>query len=936
IFLSQGDKNEIIVSSQIYAAAKYNWDLEEMPADFDIKKYRLVGRKDKVDRIKSRTAVNMVGVDFEMDRLRRTYFRALERERMEHLVVLGEMGVGKSSLFQSFIDELDDKAQIIRAEARPYHSAIPFSMIINFIKDMLRGQFGQAETNITENLSKYLKGVIEDPVAHQKVIDALKPLLDAESDSTKGANIGQMVGRALEITLRDMAKNKPVIAVFEDVQWSDEQSKLILHYFVTNEKLKGRVFFLFSGRDEENFPSGFFVKPPLVMGNMDSSMARKFVEGHFLNAESAQNMINEIVKRGEGNPFFLKELINSTIDLGFCQAQDEYGGKLILTRSGPEQPDLGMSSPTLEGIITSRLDSLDHNLRRVLRLAAVFGRSFSKELLNQLINEDSSDFLEQLIKRRVIKRHGESNKYSFIQQIVRDFAYKGLPDEIKRQAHLEVAKIKLESPAYHAAHDDPVIAAHFEQGGDRKSAAKHYLSAAHHARKLASNTEAERHYQKVLELVSEDKELVFHAHKDLEVIYHNLGARDGQMKHISNMQTLAEEEGNDQWKAIALCRRMAYYQGIGEPNKTLELFDRVITVAQRCEDYYCQADAHRILARAKLDLGEIEEALRVVDKGVSIVEKRPEISSIMADLFHIRGNALFYRGKMDQAIETYLKALEMFREEHKRTQESTILMNLGFLSSIYGDYDKAIGYYKKAYDIDLEKGDKINTGIKLANLAQTHIELGNYSSAKRLLREARKLCEHTRDTGALSDTTLTLAQLKIRQGEYVEAMRHIQTGIEYALSAKSRIDEIRGLLLWAECQLEDPDGNYQRALEKSSEAISLSEKAKLPDGLIHGLILKARALLMLEKPEEAVHYSAQAVAFTTVSKIQGVDTIYHTHGLVMKALKEPYFAQLFILKAFDEIHRKVSLMGHEKQKQRYLSVKPASDILRDYKKFDAK
>lgn len=360
------------------------------------------------------------------------------------------------------------------------------------------------------------------------------------------------------------------------------------------------------------------------------------------------------------------------------------------------------------------------------------------------------------------------------------------------------------------------------------------------------------------------------------------------------------------------------------------LFDQVLEVSRRADDHYCQADAYRILARAKLDLGEIEQALGCVEKGLELVEKYPEISAIQPDLLHIRGNSLYYRGHMDEAIQTYIKALEMFRKEHKRTQESTILMNLGFLSAINGAYERAISYYKKAYDIDIEKGDRLNTGIKLANLAQTHIELGNFSKAKKLLKEARKLCELTRDTGAISDTTLTIAQLKIRAERHVEAMRHVMNGIEYALSANSRIDEIRGLLLWAECQLDDPEGNYSVALQKATEAISLSEKAKLPDGLIHGLSLRARALLLLKKPDDAVRFSSQSVAFTTVSKIQGVDTIYHVHGLVMRALGEEYWAKLFLQKARDEVMRKAGLLSQEKQKERYLSVKPAVDILRDY------
>jgi eukaryotic-like serine/threonine-protein kinase len=932
--LAKYSTNEIIVSPQIYSVAKYNWDMEELGDDLAMKKYKLLGLKDYTERRKSRAADRLVGVSFEIDRLKRTFLRVLEKQEMGHLVILGEMGVGKTSIIQSFITEMRSKAQVVRSEARPFHSAIPFSMVINFVKDMIRSHYGNAEHDFVDHLDEYLKGIIDDDLSHKKVMHTLNPLLDSSEESTKGSNINVLVASAIEVILKAMSRKTPVIAIFEDLQWSDEQSKKILQFLLEKDHFNGKVFLVFSGREEENFPEGFFKKHPLHMHNMEKSTAIKYVESHFVIPEDAEITINDIVNKAEGNPFFLKELIAATVDMGISIPQPKFGGKLILSKSGVDSGDLGLSSPTLEGIISSRLDALEPNLKSILRLAAVFGRSFKKEMLNEMIGEDTSEFIEKIIQKKILRQHGSSDKYSFIQQIVRDFAYKGIPEEEKQRAHLEIANLKIKNNSGAVAIDVPVIAGHFERGGDRKNAAKYYLQAAHHARRLGSNAEAKSHYLKVLELVPDDKSLEYHAHKDLESIYNNLGSRDGQMHHITQMDTLANEEENDHWKSEALCRRLAYHQGISELNKTIELFEKTIRTAVRAKDYYCQADAYRILARANIEMGEIEKAFDNVDKAVKLVREHSEISAIMADLLHIRGNALYYHGHMDRAIDTYKQALEMFRKDHKRTQESTILMNLGFLSAIIGSYETAIVYYKKSYNIDIEKGDRRNTGIKLANLAQTHIELGNYSSAKKLLKQAKKLCEQTRDTGALSDATLTIAQLKIRTGRYVDAMRHISNGIEYSLAAASKIDEIRGWLLYAECQLEDPEGNYNEALEKAEKSIIMSEKAEIPDALIHGLKLKARALMLMGRAEEALQYSAQAASYTMVSKIHGTDTVYHVHGLVMNALGKKYWAELFLRKAKEEVMRKASMLTMEKASDRFLAVKPAIDIILDLKEMD--
>ncbi|MBN2725145.1 MAG: protein kinase [Deltaproteobacteria bacterium] len=937
--LSRFAPGEVVVSQFIHAAAKYNWILEQIDESFGSPVYKLVRQKDKTARIMSRVGGHIFGRSFELDSIRKLYDKVFTTSRMHNIVVIGDMGLGKTSLIQTFLNDVKKSAIIIRAEARPYYSYTPFALIVSILKDIIR-----INTSISEGddylklLSVYLETILPSEETRNDVISSLGPILTTSDMEPESDDLKSLVIKSLETILKGIALQTPVILVIEDLQWSDTQSRNVLKAIIERDSINRKLLMLMSCREKENLDDTFYKFHPILLTNLDLETSRILVENRFVAPDTVQVLTDIIVKQGEGNPFFLNELVTSLHDMGIVSPSDSDTSKLVLAKPLTEDFHMEMS-PTLEGIISSRLDALEPQLRRVLRLAAVAGRTFTRKLLDTLAGISTENQISIFLEKKFIKKMDESDRYSFIQQIMRDYAYEGIPEDEKRSAHLSVAKFMVESPSYNATREDAIIAYHYESGGDKSNASVYYLAAAHHARKLASNQEAERHYRKVLSNLSNTNEpalkaTVFHAHKDLEMVYRNIGQRDFQMSEIRAMETLADEERNREWKSTALCRRLGYYQEIGDLKKTLEIFNESYSLAREVNDYYSMVDSLRILARAKIELGEIYTALEVIDQALDIVSKHKEISSIEADLFHIRGNAQFYIGNIDEALKTYSRAIELFRKEKRRTQEATILMNQGFLAAHQGRFEDALFYYKQAYQIDVEKGDRVHTGVKLSNLAQVHIELGNFGQAAKILKQARKLCEQTRDNSALSDSILTIAQLKIRTSKYAEAMAYISEGI--SLASESLIDEIRGRRLWAVCQIEDPEGSYMEALGQTDKVVELSKKAAVPDELILGLSYKALALLKLEQAKDAAIHSNKAVSYSVVVPVPNLEIIYWIHGMVMNALNEKFWAMKYLGKAKDEVLRKAKGLSQEKAREIYLSVNPAKEIIDTYNRFEDK
>ncbi len=925
---------EIIVSPYIYAAAKYNWEMESASPDPDNPVHRLIRLKDRDERLASRVGTDIVGRGFELDRIRDQFHHVRETSRPEHLVVLGEMGVGKSALLHEFIRTSKVKLEIIRAESRPYLQYAPFAFILDFIRDFARLNVDANSEDSLLKLYTALSHVVSDEASREAILKAFRPILDFRPDENAvHPNLGILVTRAMEILIAGIAQKRPVLAIFEDMQWADEQSKRILQELRERNRIRGPVLFVFTGRERQDVPAYFLTIRPILLHSLDEETSRKFVSSRFFAPEQVRPLIEAIISKGEGNPFYINEMIASLVDTGQFRTEGT-DKRLVLSRALPSELDVKLF-PTLEGILSSRLDALTPNLRRILRIASVLGRRFSKAALDTATGEDTEEALDAFIKKQLIRPPDSDNRYSFVQSMMRDYAYSSLPPEERSEAHRIQAESMIASDGYKPAIDDVLIARHLECSQQKEKAAEFYLSAAHHARKLGSNSNSEaiRHYQKVPELVPDRPDMVFHALRDSETILRSQGKREEQFEQIGRLLELANLHQNPEWKAEAFCRELAYYQETRESQKTAELFPRVFEAAQAVENPSFQVDALRILARSKVEMGELDAALDLLHNALALLDEHPQIERIRADVLHVMGNALYYRGRVDEAMESYHNAMELYRKYQRHTQESTILMNLGFLSAMRGYYEKALEYYKASYDIDREKGDRVYTGMKLANLAQAHIDLGNYDQARPLVKQARKLCEQTRDKSALADSYFTSALLRMRLERYDDSLRYIEEGLRLSREAESRLDEIRGLLLYAECLLENPNASAHDAASRAVEAARLAQDAETPAEMVHAFSLQARALLKIGNPEEAIGRSAHAVAFTVVQPVPGVEVVFYVHGKIMQTLGRSGWARLFLSKARDEVMRKANLLSQDKVRETYLSVYPARDILRDYLRF---
>ena len=202
-----------------------------------------------------------------------------------------------------------------------------------------------------------------------------------------------------------------------------------------------------------------------------------------------------------------------------------------------------------------------------------------------------------------------------------------------------------------------------------------------------------------------------------------------------------------------------------------------------------RASVSRTTALILANLGEYDTALPLVSDALDLYETNEPQSWNMAECCNIIGFISDGRGKYDEALQHYRKALEIDLKRLGENDSNTAACyhNIGSVYESQGKYDEALQYYRKALDINLkifgENHPRIATsyngiGLVYKNLAKYDEELQFFQKALEIRRAA--LGENHPDT-ATSYNNVGEAYADLKQ--YDEALQYVQKALEIDLSA---------------------------------------------------------------------------------------------------------------------------------------------------------
>jgi class 3 adenylate cyclase len=250
--------------------------------------------------------------------------------------------------------------------------------------------------------------------------------------------------------LRNAANVQPLVIVLEDLHWADKGTLDVLTHIARS--LEGaRLCIVGTYRDVE-VDRSHPLSGALAELRRITNFSRVTLRG--LSAEDVQKMLANIAGRDvpwalaeqvhrqtEGNPLFVQEVLRYLVEEGFLQ-RDSHGA---LQRPSSDI-SLAMQIPEgLRDVIGKRLSRLSAETNKVLAVAAVIGRDFRLDVLQDVANVTEEELyaaLEEASGKGVLEERRQQNTlaYRFTHAFLRQTLYEEIFTPRRIRTHQQVAR----------------------------------------------------------------------------------------------------------------------------------------------------------------------------------------------------------------------------------------------------------------------------------------------------------------------------------------------------------------------------------------------------------------------------------------------------------------------------------------------------------------
>jgi len=304
-----------------------------------------------------------------------------------------------------------------------------------------------------------------------------------------------------------LAHRGPVVLELEDWQWADDASAALLDHLLPLVEREAVLVF-FAGRPDPGTPctrlrDALRERLPqryteLLLAPLSSSEANQLIDNLLAVKQLPPRLRGLILQKAEGNPLFIEEVVRSLHATGAVRRDPASGALHVIG-------DLhAVSLPDgIEAIIMARIDRLEEEVRQVLKLAAVIGRTFYRRILQALDGAEHQldACLQQLQQLELIreKRLAPEVEYMFKHALVQEASYRSILGERRRQLHKRVGAA-IES-LFRDRLDEfaSFLAYHYARAEEWQKAQAYLLRAGDQAARMAADVEATAHYRAALD-----------------------------------------------------------------------------------------------------------------------------------------------------------------------------------------------------------------------------------------------------------------------------------------------------------------------------------------------------------------------------------------------------------------------------------------------------
>lgn len=568
---------------------------------------------------------------------------------------------------------------------------------------------------------------------------------------------------AIKDLFRARSLQRPLVIVFEDAQWLDEDTQALIE--TLSRRMDDFPLALIAvgragddgGPPSVNFAEGTHITD-LLLGSIPGDEHSAYLTER-LGGTPDQELLDFIASKTEGNPFYMDQ---------FClyltrNALIKSNGVMTLAAATEDLPG-GVAS-----LLTARLDRMPGDLRSTVQSASVLGRDFEADILAQMMGRtEVADLLMRGEKEQLWTKE-EGGLFRFRQSLLRDAAYEMQLREKLRELHGRAGTLIEQIGA-----DDETrfadLAFHFEAAESTTKAIVYLQKAADSAQKNYKNQRALDFYQRLLQYVETPSERTRILMRESEV-YDVTGQWDRAIELLE--QARAFTTGDEAMAASIKVRLGEVLQKQGNYEQAASLLEEAAETADRQKDGATAAAAFTFLGRTRWSMGRYEPAAAALERAIA---QRRELSDD-----HGLALALYYagvvdrdRGRYEAALQRYDESLSLFQKGQDRMYVTYPIYDLGVIALYRGDLTKALTYFEQANAIYEEVGYQSGRSAALLNLGVIEARSGRLDSALEFYQKSLALAEEIGERLAIAYTLFSIGTVHYQKEDFAATLEYFE------------------------------------------------------------------------------------------------------------------------------------------------------------------